>query len=246
MNKPKLFKITDLVLDFNIYPRGSVDSTHKSHIVQALLANEPVAPLEVTDEPRPRIVDGFHRHGAFRTVKAGKVPCIQRHYKDEAEMIRASMEFNKAHGLPLSKYDRLVALEKGLSFGLTVDSIAAALGMKGVALEKMSQGRTAVLFGKGETLAERPKPEQAPAATTVSGKGKRARSAHVILKPSVLHLAGKQITPAQAKAVETLGGNNATFYVNQIITILENGLVDKANKMFAERIKYLRKLLSKF
>jgi len=63
------------------------------------------------------------------------------------------------------------------------------------------------------------------------------------IKATIRHMAGEQLTKRQKEANARLGGMSQTFYVNQIIILLEAGLLDVNNETLMKRIERLRELL---
>src|SRR3990172_8850015 len=82
-----LVACSDLVLDFTIYPRSSVDATTVSQYVLALQAGEQFPPI-IVDRKTKRVVDGFHRVKAYIIAHGDetKIPGIWGDFKDETEM----------------------------------------------------------------------------------------------------------------------------------------------------------------
>src|SRR5271155_2464210 len=63
----KTIALSELVLDFDIYPRVDVDTTNVSRIQDAITAKVAMPPL-VIDKTSKRIIDGFHRYKAYRHI----------------------------------------------------------------------------------------------------------------------------------------------------------------------------------
>lgn len=63
------------------------------------------------------------------------------------------------------------------------------------------------------------------------------------LKNTVRHLAGKVLTTKQVDGNVKAGGMNQLFYVNQIVNLLENDLLDFSNMKLIDRLQYLKELL---
>jgi hypothetical protein len=65
----------------------------------------------------------------------------------------------------------------------------------------------------------------------------------VPLKRTISHMAGKQLTKPQVDANDRLSGMNQVFYVNQIITLIENKLLNKEDAKLLSRLRVLHGLL---
>lgn len=55
----------ELILDYGLYPRHSIDSQHVSYMVESIRAGVALPPV-VIDKKSKRVVDGFHRVTAFQ------------------------------------------------------------------------------------------------------------------------------------------------------------------------------------
>jgi len=56
-------------------------------------------------------------------------------------------------------------------------------------------------------------------------------------------MAGKELTPEQAEANRRLSGMEQLFYVNQLILLIENDLLDRSNEKLLAGLARLRELL---
>ena len=83
--------LCDLVLDFSLYPRVSVDSTHVRRLHEAFLSGVTL-PFVIVDEKSKRVVDGFHRVTMWKQELSAdaEVGVEVRSYKTEADLSRRS------------------------------------------------------------------------------------------------------------------------------------------------------------
>jgi hypothetical protein len=65
------------------------------------------------------------------------------------------------------------------------------------------------------------------------------------LKRTLHHMAGQSLSKTQVEAQEKLGGMDQGFYVNQLIVLIENDLVDTGNAKLMQNIVKLAALLGK-
>jgi hypothetical protein len=77
--------------------------------------------------------------------------------------------------------------------------------------------------------------------------GRTAKADHmtVPLKRTIQHMAGRTLTAAQMAVNKKLSGMEQLFYVNQIVLLIENGLLDMANEDLVERLRHLAGLIRK-
>ena len=214
----KKYQLSELVLDFEIYPRGSVDSHHVGEIAEAIRAGSAMPPI-VIEKKSKRIVDGFHRMKAFTRVfdEAHEVDCIEKEYKNEKELFLDSMRYNAAHGRALTQHDKVHCLLLADKLKISPTQVAEALR---ITTDRIGQLRMSRIG-------------------TASGR-------LIALKQTIRHMGGKDLTPGQVEANNKLGGMNTLFYVNQLITLIENDLIDSENEDLANGLERLHGLLGGF
>ena len=64
------------------------------------------------------------------------------------------------------------------------------------------------------------------------------------MKQTIRHMAGKNLNEGQVTANDKLSGMNQLFYVNQLITLIENDLIDYSNEDLIEGLTKLQDLIS--
>jgi hypothetical protein len=201
-------KVGELVLDFDVYPRMSVDSQHIGYMHVALDAGVKLPPVVVCAKTL-RVADGFHRCRLYLGVYGPEHPVdvIERKYPNDAALFADAMRMNANHGRTLSSHDRVHCALLAEKLALTLDITASALGMTVEKLTTLRADRTATL--------------------TIAGK---ARGPMIPLKQTIRHMAGQTLTHEQAKANERLSGMNQLFYVNQLTMLLKADLIDLENE----------------
>ena len=211
-------KVGELVLDFNLYPRHQVDSTNVKLLATALEAGAEF-PRIIVEGKSLRVVDGFHRDKAyFRAFGPDheiEVEC--RTYGSDAEMFLDCVELNAAHGKQLSPFDRARILIRADEFRITVDQLAGALHLT---------------VDRAKDLMVR---------KTAMGNGSKP----VVLKNTLKHLAGSRLSKKQKEGNDRAGGMNQLFYLNQVINLINNDLLDMDNENICKALGVLGGLLSK-
>jgi hypothetical protein len=211
----KKYKLSELVLDFDIYPRGSVDSHHVGEIAAAMEAGVTLPPI-VVDKKSKRIVDGFHRFRAYlrQFDENHEIECIEKEYKNDKDLFLDSMRFNASHGRALTVHDKVHCLLLAEKLRIAKDDVAESLNLTS---ERV-----------GELMAQR-----------VGRLGAQP----IALKQSIRHMGGKKLSKDQVEANEKLSGMNALFHVHQIMILIENELLDTTNEDLMEGLRRLHEML---
>jgi hypothetical protein len=71
------------------------------------------------------------------------------------------------------------------------------------------------------------------------------QSRPIVLKRTTAHLAGEELTEEQFAYNRQAGGMQPTFYINQIVSMLEADAVDWEDEKVVRGLKRLRELLDK-
>ena len=216
-------KASDLIEDFDLYPRASVNAQHVSEIAIAIQAGA-VLPAAVIDKESKRIIDGMHRIRAQVKLYGSNVlvEVEERVYKDKKEMFLDAMRLNSDHGINLTTFDRAHAIGRATELKIDEELIAKSLN---ITVERL----------RGITTER---------STGVTFEG-RTRS--IPLKRSLSHLAGTNVTLERAKVIEDIqpkiGGNSFGFYANQLIMAIENDFLNMNDNQLIEQLEKLHTLL---
>lgn len=212
-------KVGELVLDFTVYPRADVDQQHIGYMGEALDAGMDFPPIIIEKSTR-RVADGFHRTKMYKS-KCGddyEVSVIEKTYANDGEFLLDAIRYNANHGRNLTPNDRTHCLIIAEKMGVPQDQLASALSMT---VEKLGQMRVGRIGKMRVGLTQAP----------------------VALKQTIKHMAGKVLTKQQCEANDRLSGMNQVFYVNQVITLIESGLLDKEDEKLMSRLAVLRDAL---
>lgn len=212
----KQVKCSELVIDFDLYPRNNVDTNNVRGIAAAEEAGCELPPV-LADQESKRVVDGVHRLRA-RILRLGpdaEIDVIFKRYKDDAAIFRESMRLNAAHGQRLDSCDRTRCVIIAERLSIPLEAVAGDLHMPLDKLGDLRNTRTATSAGLS-----------IPLKRTVSQ-----------------HFAGKALTPRQVEANTKLSGMNQVFYANQLIELLESKMLDLTDEKLVERLTLLRSLL---
>jgi len=190
-NKLTEVKLSELVLDWTMYPRTQVSEEHVTRICEAIKSGVEISPI-LADSASLRVVDGFHRYYAYRKLGVDKVSVLLKDYLDEAALYEDAGRLNASHGRPFSTQDCRRFVLRAEELGLSREKIAEVLH---VTREKIDEW----------------------AVQRASYAGREVPVKRGLIKP----LAGRELTKKQVELNKRWGGMNAAFYANQLIAYLE-------------------------
>ena len=216
----KKYKVGELIEDMELYPRAAVDTQHIAYMVESAQTGAAFPPV-VIDEKTKIIIDGFHRCRMYRRVYGAEhvIECITVKYKNRAAMLLDAIRNNAGHGRTLSRHDRVHCLLVAEQMGIPEDEVASSLSMT---VEKIGELRT----GRVGTMRVANTTRKIP------------------LKRTIRHMTGQRLTKQQSEANDKLSGMNQSFYVNQLITLIEADLIDLDNEDLLSRLGTLAALLN--
>lgn len=209
-------KLSRLIFDYNLYPRQKIEPYNVAQMVEALKSGAEFPPI-VADKTSLRITDGLHRAKAYQQVLGDvKVTVELKDYKDDAEMFADAIRLNASHGRQLSAYDRAHCIAKAEEFKLQIEFVSSLLNMTPQRLQELKQERSA-------TYKLQP----------------------ITLKRTAAHLAGQELSAEQAEYNLKAGGMPQTFYIYQVVAMLEADTANWDNPQVVNAMKKLYELLDK-
>lgn len=213
----KKMKLSKLLLDYELYPRDRIEPYNVNQMVEALRAGLELPPV-VIDRKSKRVVDGFHRVRAYQKLYGldAEIPVEVRDYKDDAEMFADAVRLNASHGRQLSPFDRARCIAKAEVLNLGLEVISSMLNMTAHSIAEMKAQRFATY-----------------------------KMAPLVLKRTTAHLAGKELTDDEVRYNVRAGGMHQTFYINQVIAMLEADTVNWENPKVLNSLKRLYDRLDK-
>lgn len=217
-------KIGELVFDTTIYPRSNVDAHHINDLALSISNGAEMPPI-VVEQTTNRVVDGFHRGKAFRKVFGDdhEIQVVAKRFRDEAAIIKEAGRLNAMHGKRMDSHDKTHYLLMARKAGISDSDIAQILQVSDDYIGKLTVSRVA----NSRQLD----------APSLTGK------LQVPLKASITHMAGKTLTHRQEEANDKLSGMKQVFHANQLITLIESGLLNKDDEKLLEALRKLNTLL---
>jgi len=211
----KRIPLSKLVLDYKFYPRQHLNSYHVNEIMEALKAGAHLPPIKA-NKSSFTVVDGWHRIEAFRRLWGDdtQIEVDLKEYASEAEMFQDSIRLNASHGQALSAMDEAHCLAKAKEFQLEPAVVATLLNITMERAEELVSNRMAI-------SADGP----------------------IVLKGSTAFLAGRRLTHEQVDYNRKAGGLHPTFYINQVISMLESNSVNWDDTKIVSALKKLAGIL---
>ena len=140
---------------------------------------------------------------------------IEKTYKTDADLFLDAARLNAAHGLRMDTHDKAHCVLQAITLGIDDASIAMALSVEPSYVGSLRVDRTA-----------------------------KAGKLTVPIKRTIQHMAGRSLTKRQEQANNRLSGMQQSFYVNQVIELLESDMLDTSCSALMSRIERLKELLS--
>ena len=217
----KEIAISKLVFDFGLYPRTHIDSVNVTNMLAAMQAGNEFPPI-VVDKKSLRIVDGFHRVKCMERFgdENASIRAELKNYANEGAIFQDAMLLNSSHGRAFSNFERAKCIFRAEELKIDTATIAICLRMTPERLDALRIKRGASL--KGDDMPLFP------------------------VKNTIQYMAGRKLTADQYKANDKLGGMKPLFYVNQLLILLENNLIDKENPGLIQGLEKLSETLEKF
>jgi hypothetical protein len=173
-----------------------------------------VFPPVVADIDSKRVVDGFHR-----------IHALQRLYKEKAEVD----VMLKKYASEAEIYEDAMRLNSTHGRNLTSYDKAHCI-LRGRELGLPDDRIAGALHITGDRISEL--------------IAERCTADSVVLKRTIEHFAGKQVSEKQRDFIPRAGGMDQLFYINQVIALLETNSIDWSREKVKEGLTRLHKLLS--
>jgi len=211
----KRIKVTDLVLDYSLYPRHHLDDYHTREMVEAINAGVIFPPI-VADKASMRVVDGFHRARAYRRKYGteAEIDAILRKYASEADMFEDAMKLNSAHGRNLTAFDKARSIRRAQDLEISEERTVKALNITHDRYAQLIQQHWSA---DGEVL--------------------KYTLSHMAGKDTTQEQRDFNIGKA--------GGMDQLFYINQVIALLETGSIDWERERVKVGLRRLYEILEK-
>lgn len=209
----RMVPATELVQDFNLYPRAQIDDYHVREMANAMQAGVEF-PAIIAERSTKRITDGFHRVRAWQRDGGPnvKVPVEFHVYENEAALFTEAIRLNSAHGRNLTIYDKTRCLTLAEEYGIERSVAADALHITVERAEKLLVERVAAT---GEVLK---------------------RTMHHLAGKSVT-------AAQRAFNRDRAGGLDQLFYINQVIALLETDSMDWSRDNVVAGLRRLHEML---
>lgn len=187
-------KLTDLVFDFELYPRNDISQSHVTALCNAIERGDELPPI-IVERKSMRVVDGFHRGKAYKRLKIENVEVEARAYKSDADLYADAVRRNIGHGRAFDPFDRRRAVLRLQEFGFQRAEISEIIRIPAAKLGAIVQ-QTATRSGRIVILK------------------------HGLIR----ELQGRTLTKGQALANDQWSGYQPAYHVHQLVRLLEAGI----------------------
>ena len=151
MKKPTLQKISELIIDSELYPRIKSGWLTAYQYAQAMKANSIFPPITVgIYKGKKYVVDGVHRIEAKKLLKENYIDAIVKPYESEKEMFVDAVKLNSTHGRPLSVQEKVRIIDKLEKMQFSLQDISEIVK---VPIDKISHFQERIILNiKGEPV----------------------------------------------------------------------------------------------
>lgn len=212
---PKLVPAVQLIEDFSLYPRNTLDDVHVGDLVRAIQAGATLPPI-IAQRGSGRIVDGFHRRRAWIKVRGEdvEVPVEFRDYADDAALFLAAVTANAEHGRKLDRDDQVRIILRSRELKVEDRVIAVSLHVPEERVRVLSM--RVIRDDEGTEIPS---------------------------KRGLEHLAGQELTPAQIDTVNSVRSAEAGRLALELTRLLRDGLVNVSHPPVLRRLLALQQTL---
>jgi hypothetical protein len=204
--------LSKIVLDETLRARSRLDPVNVHRLITAYQAGARFPKL-VVERMTNRLVDGWHRYEAYRTLNIAEVEVVLRVYASEAEFFADAVRLNIGHGTQLAAYDVKNAIARLDGLGISRAQIAEIVRIPAVKIDE-------IVRGFAHDAAGEPVP----------------------LKRGLAHLRGTTLNDRQIGALRHHGGHEASYWARQLVSLLEQDLAPRDNPSFTEAMNTLVRL----
>lgn len=124
----RLEKIDELVFDWKLYPRKSIDYSIVYRYAKALKAGAVFPPIKVGLLNGTKIiVDGVHRVKAHQNLGIDHIRSVSLPFKSEAELFAEAVKCNSSHGRPFGYEDIRKSIQLLKKYRFDVNEIVSLI-----------------------------------------------------------------------------------------------------------------------
>ncbi len=207
--------ISKIVLDETIYPRSQFNEFLVPRMMAALDAGSKFPPL-IVEAGTYRLVDGWHRHEMYRRKGIEKIDVTPKSYLSIADLFADAVRLNIGRGADLTAYDVKSAIAKLEALGYERDKISEIVR---IPVEKITE--------------------------IIKGFAKSEDGEPIALKGGLQHRGGSTLEAHQAGIIRRYGGHQGTFYIRQLIMLIETDMWPRNSSTFSVEMDRLFELWSK-
>ena len=228
-------KIKDIFFDEELYPRSSYDWRTAYDYAQSMRAGA-VFPEIVLAKLNNKLylVDGKHRIEAIKLLKGTDIPAVVNIGWDRKKIFKEAIVLNNSHGRILSPFEKRRIAVKLMEMNFSKGEVCKIIQVPEDKIENFIAKRMI------NSLTGEP---------VLSGEVEESARQFfkTIIKSGIKQIAGQTFSEGEVdELIETqkpITAQSQVNLLNQLLIILEKGLLDIDNKVVAKQVQRIKELL---
>ena len=216
--------VSKVVLDESVYPRSAYSWQTSYGYSQAMLSGAKFPPIVLAlSNNKLILVDGKHRLEAYKMLKKSTIEAEIYSGWDKKRIFVEAIKRNVSHGRSLSPFEKRQCILKLREFNISEKEVSQLVSVPQEKIEHFV-GQRLISSTTGDDID------------------------YEIVKSSLKHLAGREYAPEETGVIQSvqtqLNGESQVTIFDNLIDMLENGLVNFDSPIILKRIKKLSEILA--
>lgn len=214
----KILKIDEIIFEKEYYPRNDYNWITSLSYSNAMKTGAVFPLIEVAlIKGQYYLVDGKHRLEAYKRNKETHIRVlVNTKITSLAQVYIEGVKRNVTHGRVFSPQEKAQIVVKLKDMKVDMDTISKIIQIPKATMLKFTTDRM---------------------TSSITGK-------QVVLKNTINHLSHEEITEEVEETQRSYSGSSQVYLLNELISLIENNLMDMSNENVVAKLNKLTKLLN--